>query len=162
MAIGFSAGTLERLGPGVYRIDLRKGFSTSHYATGLEKLAFEVLYCLFTDEGSIPLDPTFGTKLKRLIGLYNVGRNDTLAATLISTEVLKCESQVKSRQSVANLPAEEKLKSIIIDQIEIVRDDERVESGAFAAGPSAIVRLVIVNDLDQSVGLEIPDVGVNL
>lgn len=160
MAIGFSAGTLELLGPGLYRINLRKGFSTSHMATGLEKLAFEVLYCLMTLEGSIPYDPTFGTKVKALIGTFNIQRNTTLAATIIATEVVKCESQIRERQSSADIPAAEKLQSVILDSIEVVSDEE--VDGLSNIGPTAIVRVILTNELGQSVGLELPNVGVNL
>ena len=149
MAFGFSSGTYEKIADGVYRIRLDRGFSAARFASGLEKLAFEVLYCLFTTQGSIPTDPDFGTLLRAFIGQLSMGQDTSLVSAAVSGEVTKAANQIKSRQLDAKIPPEEKLKSLIIDSIEVLRQEQAVN-----------INIIIVNELDQSVGLEIPEIGV--
>lgn len=144
MAVGFASGTFEKIADGVYRVKLARGFASAHPATGMEKLAFEVIYTLFTTEGSLPFDPTKGTQLMAIIGQTNFGADDAdLAATIIA-EVIKAEGQVLASQVEAVLPDAEKLKSLLVAEITV---DEPQQEVSF--------RLAVVNALDQLVGLEI-------
>lgn len=149
MAFGFSAGSFERLSEGLYRIRLDSGFESAHFATGLEKLAFEVLYCLFTTQGSVPDDPEFGTQLRSFVGQLSMGGDEAKIAGVIAAEVYKAESQVKSRQASATLPPSERLKRLVLDSIEIDHAEQQVN-----------FNLIIVNELDQAVGLAVPEIGV--
>lgn len=148
MAFGFSSGAFTQVGPGLYTVHFDRGFNTSRFATGLEKLAFEVFFCLLTSQGSVPNDPEFGTKLRELIGQMGLGVDTDTASTFITQEVIKAENQVKSRQAPLGLPLDETLKSIILDEVVIDRSAQ-----------SALIRMFIVNELDQTVGFEIPGIG---
>lgn len=148
MAFGFSSGTFTQVGPGLYLVDFNAGISTAHFANGLEKLAFEVFFCLFTTQGTIPADSTFGTLLRQIIGQMGIGVNTTTAATFITNEIVKAENQILSRQSAAALPLTEQLKRIVIDEVLVDRSTQ-----------TATIRMFIVNQLEQTVGFEIPNVG---
>lgn len=145
MPIGFSSGSFEEISEGLYRVDLSQGFATSRYSSGMEKLVFEVIYFLLTTKGSIPTDPTIGTRLRGFIGTLNLGRNpDGEAATLIADEVSRAAEIIRSRQVSSGLNAGELLKSIHVEQVVLDRDTQ-----------SASVRLVITNKEKQAVGFEI-------
>ena len=90
--MGFSAGTLVALAPGLYRLDLSGGFASARYATGLEKLCFEVIYILFTQLGSIYGDPDQGTKLKGYIGSLNIGGDRGRIMTVLGDEIVRAEN----------------------------------------------------------------------
>lgn len=151
VAFGFSSGAYEKIAEGLYRIRFDQGFANAHFASGLEKLAFEVIYCLFTTEGSIPSDPTFGTRMREFVGQLNMGADESVVTSLIMAEVVKAENQVKSRQATASLPASEKLKTLVVDMITIERSTQSVS-----------INLIIVNELNQSVGFEIPLTGASV
>lgn len=144
MAVGFASGTFEKIAEGVFRVRLAQGFASAHPATGMEKLAFEVLYTLFSTEGSLPFDPTKGTQLMGLVGQTNYGAEDTDLAATITAEVIKAESQVLASQLAATLPDTERLKSLILAEVTLDRDEQEVS-----------FRIGIVNVLDEFVGLEI-------
>jgi hypothetical protein len=148
VAFGFSSGAFESVGPGLFIVHFDRGFNTAHFASGLEKLAFEVFFCLLTSQGSIPNDPDFGTLLRQFIGQMGLGADTNEASIFITNEVIKCENQVRGRQAARNLPLDERLKQIVLDEVAIDRSAQ-----------SATLRLFIVNELDQTVGFEIPSVG---
>lgn len=150
MTFGFSSGAFEKIADGLYRIRFDQGFAAAHFATGLEKLAFEVIFCLFTAEGSIPSNPAFGTKLRQFVGQLSMGRDDGALTAVIMGEIVKAENQVKSGQANASLPAAERLKTLVVDLITIDRGTQ-----------AANINLIIVNELGQSVGFEIPLTGAS-
>lgn len=145
MATGFSSGIFELISSGLYRVNLAKGFSTGRSATGLEKLAFEVIYFLMTTKGSIPGDSEVGTRLRGFIGTLNVGRNpDGIVASMITDEVSRAAEIIKARQASAMLTPAEALDEIYVDQVLVDRDTQ-----------SAAVRFMIKNKAKQTVGFEI-------
>ena len=149
MSFGFTSGAFERIAEGLYRVRFDTGFASMRASYGLNKLAFEVFYCLFTTQGSIPDDPSFGTLIRRLAGQIMVDAVDGRAASTITGEILKAEGQIRGRQAVANLPAAERLRSLVIDEVELVPADQACN-----------IRLFIINDLGHSVGFEIVGIGV--
>jgi len=146
MSVGFSIGTFERISAGLFRLKFDKSAALSvRRATGLEKLASEVLFFLLTTEGSIHDDPTCGTLLGTYIGTLPIGGSEKEIASLLAIEVHKAESRIKFRQAAAALPPSEKLARIVLDEVEV--DGEQAE---------ATLRIAIVNQLEQAVGLEVP------
>lgn len=143
MAFGLSFGTFERLDRGLYRVSLKEGFAAARFATGIEKLAIEVLFFLLTTEGSCR-DPLVGTQLRALVGRLGAGRDEAELATQIAHEVFKAESRLKARQ--VNLPPDETLLRLVLAGVDVERDTSTVG-----------MRLIIVNQEDEAVGLVIED-----
>jgi hypothetical protein len=141
MPLGFSTGSLERLAPGLFRIDYGQGFASSHLATGLEKLAAEFLYVLFSSENSIP-GQAIGTRFLSLLGQINVGQDGAKVGIQFATEMLKAQNQVLSSQASSGLPPEERLKVVNLDTVEVDRETQ-----------SANIGIMVINQLDQTVGL---------
>ena len=148
MALGFAAGRLVRLGPGLYQVDLSQGFGSTHFASGLEKLAFECLYFLFSDQGAVAADPTLGTGFAGLIGSLSVGPDSSRVATLLADQIAGGEARIKTRQQGQTLDPAETLKRLLLDSVTVD-----------ATQGSAEIRLVIVNQLDQACGLQLPTGG---
>lgn len=144
MAFGLSSARFERIAEGLYRVHFDLGFRDTTFSRGFEKLAFEVIFCLLTTQGSIPDDPEFGTHLRAYVGQLMVNHPEG-AAAILGNEAIKAESQVKARQATRELLPDEKLESLTID--EVIVDPET---------QSAEIRLFIVNSLGQSVGFAIP------
>lgn len=144
MAIGFSAGSFERISEGLYRIDFSQGFTLSRLATGLEKLAIEVLFFLWTSEGSVYDDPECGTKFQSYIGTLAIGADTTQVAALLADDVMRAENQIKTRQARVALPPAEQLKRIVLDAVEV----DKITG-------TANLKILIINALDQAVGVEI-------
>src|ERR1035437_3867377 len=119
MATGFSSGNFQKISSGLYQVNFDLGFSSSHLATGLEKLAFEVLYNLFTTQGSIPGSPDVGCYLQVFVGSLTMGKDETVVVSAITGEVMKVENSIRVSQLQASIPAEEMLKTIILDSIDI-------------------------------------------
>lgn len=141
---GFSAGLFKTLQPGVYQVDLARGFSEARFATDLEKLAFEVCYGLLTTRGSIPFDPDFGSLLPAAVGQFASNAEAELR-TFVAGEIAHVEAMIKERQSVADLPAAQRLKLLEAIEVRVLPAEQSVE-----------VLLGMTNDLDESVGFSIP------
>jgi hypothetical protein len=141
---GFAAGVFKTLRPGIYQVDLARGFSEARFASDLEKLAFEVCYGVLTTRGSIPFDPDFGSLLPAAIGQF-ASNAEAEIRTFVASEIAHIEAMIKERQNATALPAAQRLKLLEALEIKVLPDDQAVE-----------VLLSITNDLDETVGFSIP------
>jgi hypothetical protein len=141
---GFAAGVYEKLGLGLYSIDVRRGFADARYGTGADKLVFEVIYCLLTTLGSIPSDEEFGTLLPAMVGRVSV--NDvTELQNFVQVEFNRAQAVLMARQRDQQLPDDQRLQRLIADSIEIDKTQSMLT-----------VTAVVTNAAGQSVGMSIP------
>lgn len=143
--IGLSTGSFTRLGPGLYQVDLSVNFNNTRYASGIEKLCFEFLYCLLTSAGSIYGMPSFGTNFRSLIGQLSLGGNVSNVEMVVQQEIMSAEAQVLNGQDGYSLTDDERLNSVDVSTVELDSANQRVS-----------ITMRITNALGQSVGFIIP------
>ena len=141
---GFAAGKYNKLSPGLYSIDVRRGFADARYGTGADKLVFEVIFCLLTALGSVPADEEFGTLLPAMIGRVSV--NDVMELqNFVQVEFNRAQAVLIARQVDQQLPEDQRLQRLVADAIEIDKQNSTLT-----------ITAVITNAAGQSVGMDIP------
>lgn len=147
MAIGLAWGDVSRVGPGLYRIDLRPGIFTVRAVEGLEKLVYEVLYNLFTSLEAIPDDPATGSLLPAYLGRLALDPRGALAKSRddLAFEVIRVQDLLKARHAQTSLPASERLNSIVVDEVTINPNEL-----------SADLRIMILNEEMQAAFVQVP------
>jgi hypothetical protein len=124
---GMSAGTFEKIGTNLYRINLKKGFSEARFATDTDKLLFEVFYYVLTPLGSIPTDPDAGTLIPNMIG--RVALNSSVSAqNMMVNELNRAEAGIKLRQQQnPDLPATQRLGRLEAERIEVNTPEQAID-----------------------------------
>ena len=95
-----------------------KIMDTSVYVSGLPLLIQHIVKCLLTEPGQDRFDPDFGAGIRTALPtLYNPSQMDRVK--MLATEaILKCEKQLKEDDSTVNTPAEERLDSLHLRNVE--------------------------------------------
>lgn len=149
MSIGIAWGNVERVGPGMYRLDFKSSIYNIRAVTGVEKLVYEVLYVLFTTMGTVINQPNIGCWLTTYLGslIADTSGNMDQAREAFTLEIIRTQDQIKQRHIGIEIPAEEKLGSIVVDEIVVNPTTYDAE-----------IRIVIVNALGQTAMVSIPQV----
>jgi phage baseplate assembly protein W len=91
---------------------LTEPYRSGMYITGIQKLAQQVVTELFTDVGSVRIDPSYGSNLMRGLRGMNINAITDVQGILVSA--IQQVKQHINRRAIGNEPRDEILSDVMI------------------------------------------------